>query len=48
MVGTHFIKSYAKTQSCVTLSSGEAEITAMLRAGSEAIGIFGVAKDLGL
>ena len=48
MLGSHFIKSYAKTQSSVTLSSGEAEITAMLKAGSEAIGIFEVARDLGM
>ena len=48
MVGTHFVNSYAKTQASIALSSGEAEVIAMLRAGSEAVGLMNVAVDLGI
>ena len=46
-VGTHMIKSWCRTQKTVALSSGEAELTAMVKTTCEAIGISALMKDWG-
>ena len=43
--GSHLIKSWSVTQKNVTLSSGEAELVAAVKATSEAIGIARLAFD---
>ena len=48
MIGSHFIKGWARTQNHVTLSSAEAELLAVVRASSEAIGICQLAASWGL
>ncbi len=47
MLGTHLLKHWASTQKRITLSSGEAELGAVVRGFSEALGIQSVARDLG-
>jgi hypothetical protein len=47
MLGTHLLKHWASTQKKITLSSGEAELGAVVRGFSEALGIQSVARDLG-
>ena len=39
MRGDHFIKSWSRTQQCVTLSSAEAELVAMTKLMAEMIGL---------
>ena len=39
MRGQHFIKSWSRTQQCVTLSSAEAELVAMTKLIAEMIGL---------
>jgi hypothetical protein len=48
MLGTHLLKHWASTQKRITLSSGEAELGAVVRGFSEALGIQSVARDLGV
>ncbi len=48
MLGTHLLKHWASTQKRITLSSGEAELGAVVRGCSEALGIQSVARDLGV
>jgi hypothetical protein len=48
MLGTHLLKHWASTQKKITLSSGEAELGAVVRGFSEALGIQSVARDLGV
>jgi hypothetical protein len=47
LLGTHLLKHWASTQKKITLSSGEAELGAVVRGFSEALGIQSVARDLG-
>ena len=47
MRGGHFLKSWASTQKNITLSSGEAELVAAVKASTEAIGICQLSKDWG-
>eukprot|EP00973_Karenia_brevis_P051121 7100360-Karenia_brevis.AAC.1 len=47
-VGSHLIKSWAKDQTVVATSSGEAELYGLNKAASEALGIKAIAADLGL
>ena len=47
MLGTHLLKHWASTQKRITLSSGEAELGAVVRGFSEALGLQSVARDLG-
>ena len=47
MRGSHCLKSYSKTQKKVTLSSGEAELSAIVTASSEAVGLLQMAESLG-
>jgi hypothetical protein len=48
MLGTHLLKHWASTQKKITLSSGEAELGAVVRGFSEALGLQSVARDLGV
>ena len=46
--GSLYIRSWSSTQKCVTLSSGEAELVAMVRTSTEVIGMIQLAADWGL
>ena len=48
MHGAHNIKHWAKTQTTVCLSSGEAELRGISDGLAQALGIQSIAKDLGL
>ena len=48
MLGTHLLKHWASTQKKITLSSGEAELGAVVKSISEVLGIQSVARDLGV
>ena len=48
LLGGHLLKHWASTQKKITLSSGEAELGAVVRGFSEALGIQSVARDLGV
>jgi hypothetical protein len=48
MLGAHLLKHWASTQKKITLSSGEAELGAVVRGVSEALGLQSVARDLGI
>ena len=37
--GSHFVKSWSKTQSLVALSSAESELYALVKASAESLGI---------
>ena len=47
MCGTHCLKTWSKTQALVAKSSGEAELYAVVRGATEALGMMTLAKDLG-
>ena len=47
MVGSHCIRCYSVTQKFVTLSSGEAELMALVKAATEAIGLTQLAAGWG-
>ena len=46
-IGSHLVKSLARTQSTIATSSGEAELYAACKGASELIGIQALAKDFG-
>ena len=48
MYGSHLLKTWASTQTVVALSSGEAEYYGVGKGMCEALGIKGIAKDMGL
>ena len=45
MLGTHYIKSRSSTQKTIALSSGEAELTAVVKCSCETIGILQLSAD---
>ena len=47
MLGAHLIKFYSSTQHVISLSSGESEFHAGIKAGSVLLGAISVAADLG-
>ena len=47
MIGEHFIKGWSSTQKSVTLSSGEAELIAVVKMSTEVIGILQLAHEWG-
>ena len=47
MCGSHCLKTWSKTQAVVAKSSGEAELYAVVRGATEALGMATLAKDLG-
>ena len=48
MIGAHCIKSFAKTLPVIALSSGEAELMAIVKGTTEAMGIKALLADLGM
>ena len=48
MVGAHLVRAYSKTQGCVSLSSGEAELAGIVKGSSEMLGVGSIMRDLGL
>ena len=48
MYGRHCIKGYSTTQATVALSSGEAELYAMTKGASQALGVMAMAADFGM
>jgi hypothetical protein len=48
LLGTHLLKHWASTQKKITLSSGEAELGAVVKGFSEILGLQSVARDLGV
>ena len=48
MVGGHWIKSWSRTQAVTALSSGEAELYAMVKTSAETIGMLSLLRDWGL
>ena len=48
MYGAHYIKHWSKAQQSISLSSAEAELYALIKAGTESIGVRGMARDVGL
>ena len=47
MIGSHLIKAWSTTQTVIALSSGEAELTGIVKGAAQAIGLRSVAADLG-
>ena len=47
MWGSHMIKSWSKTQPVIALSSGEAELGALVKGSTEALGMVSVLGDFG-
>ena len=47
-LGKHLIAHWSRTQTCIALSSGEAELNAMLKAGCEGLGIRNYMQDVGV
>ena len=48
MVGTHLLKSWSSTRPTVTLSSGEAELHGVIKAGANGMGMMSLLFDLGV
>ena len=46
--GDHLVKHWSSTQKSVTLSSGEAELSGLVKAAAEGLGLQSLAADLGL
>ena len=46
-IGQHLIKHWSNTQATVALSSGEAELTAIVRGATQGLGLQAIAEDLG-
>ena len=47
MSGTHLLAHWSRTQSCVALSSGEAELNAMLKAACEGLNLKYLLDEIG-
>ena len=47
MWGTHLLKSWSSTQNTIALSSGEAELIALVKCSSELLGLRSLLKDWG-
>lgn len=47
VLGTHLLRHWATTQSTIALSSGEAELTGLVKGASHSIGMQSPARDLG-
>ena len=48
MLGEHCVKSWSTTQKSISLSSGEAELVAAVKASSEALGLMSMMRDWGM
>ena len=47
-LGKHLIKSWSSTQSVIALSSGEAELYALVKGASQTLGLISMAGDFGI
>ena len=47
MIGSHTIKSWSSTQTTIALSSAEAELYALTKCASQALGMTSLASDFG-
>jgi len=47
-IGTHLIKSWSTNQAVIALSSGESEYYALVKAGSQSLGVKALAIDMGI
>ena len=48
MHGNHLIKSWSTNQAVIALSSGESEYYALVKAGSQSLGMQAIASDMGI
>ena len=48
MIGSHSLKSWARTQNHVTTSSAEAELVALVKCSAELLGARSMMRDLGV
>ena len=48
MAGTHLLKSWSSTQPTITLSSREAELHGVVKAGANGMGMLSLLLDLGV
>jgi len=48
LVGSHLLKSWSSTQPVITLSSGEAELSGVVRGGAVGLGFLSLLADLGV
>ena len=48
LIGSHLLRTWAKTQNTIAQSSAESELLAIVKAASEALGMMSLAKDLGI
>ena len=48
MLGTHALKAWSKTQSVIAKSFAESEVSAIVRASIEALGLLTFFKDVGM
>ena len=48
MIGTHMVKSWSSTQKVVALSSGEAELIAVVKMSTEILGVLNLYREWGL
>ena len=47
MRGSHVIKHWSRTQAGIALSSGEAELVALIKASSESLGLANMSGEMG-
>ena len=47
-MGNHLLTQWSRTQSCVALSSGEAELNAILKTACEGLGLRSLMKEIGV
>ena len=47
MLGAHLIKSWSSSQHCIAMSSGEAELYALVRGAAQTKGLMAMAGDMG-
>ena len=48
MAGCHLLKSWSSTQPTITLSSGEAELHGVVKAGAAGLGMSSMLRDMGI
>ena len=46
MMGAHLLTHWSRTQSCIALSSGEAELNAMLKSACEGICLQNLSREI--
>ena len=48
LIGSHVIKTWSTTQDVIATSSGEAELYALVKCGSQALGLKAMREDMGV